>query len=228
MSTPAPHGMSEQKTLTSYVVGFLLSLSFTLMPYYLVVTHRVAGTSLLITILTFAMVQLLVQVIFFLHLGRGASSQANIYFFVGTFVAMLVVVVGSIVIISNLHSNMTSLDQTKRIIDSEGIYQVSGELTGACRGHYPNHRVTIENGKVTPLLTIATKCDTLTFIDNDIVNVAITFGPHIHHTSYAGLDILSVPKAHTKTITLSQTGTFLFHDHTRPEVKGSFAVVDAN
>ena len=80
--------------LTSYVVGYFLSLIFTFIPYYLVVNHRVVGPILLVTILTFAMVQLLVQVVFFLHLGRGADAKANVYFFIGTVSAMLIVVVG--------------------------------------------------------------------------------------------------------------------------------------
>ena len=214
--------------LTSYVVGYLLSLAFTLIPYYLVVSHRVVGSILLITILTFAMAQLLVQVIFFLHLGRGADAKANVYFFIGTVSAMLVVVVGSIVIINNLHSSMATIDQTKRIVDSEGIYQVGGELTGACQGRHMNHRVVVQAGKVDPLLTIASKCDTLTFIDKDSVNIELVFGTKALASSYAGQDKIDLRKDHPKTITLSQVGTFQFHDSMRPEVRGSFGVVDAN
>ncbi|MBC7708373.1 cytochrome o ubiquinol oxidase subunit IV [Polaromonas sp.] len=226
MSTIAPHDENEQKTVSSYVVGFILSLIFTFTPYLLVVNHYISGRALLITILTFAMAQLLVQVIFFLHLGRGANARWNVYFFVGTFIAMLIVVVGSVVIISNLHNNATTLDQTRKIIDSEGIYQVSGELTGACQGRHTNHQIVIKAGKSSPILTIAAKCDTLTFVNKDAVDGQIMFGTRTKQTTYAGLDKLAVRKDHTKTISLSETGTFKFYDSLRPVVSGSFAVVD--
>ena len=225
MNTANQHESNPEKAMSSYVVGFILSLVFTFIPYILVVRHYVTGQALLITILTFAMVQLLVQVFFFLHLGRETGPKWNLYFFIGTFVAMLIVVVGSVIIISNLHSNMTTLDQTKRIIDSEGIYQVSGERTGACRTLHTNHVVVIQDGKVNPSLTVALKCDTLTFIDKDTVDVQLNFGTRSKRAPFAGLTGIALRKEHTKTITLSQTGTFSFYDNGRPSVTGSFAVV---
>ena len=225
MSKPTMHETHPEKAMSSYVTGFILSLLFTFTPYLLVTHHYVTGRALLLTILTFAMAQLLVQLFYFLHLGRGSDSKSNIYFFLGTFFTMLIVVVGSVVIIGNLHANMATLDQTKRIIDSEGIYQVSGELTGACRVVHANHIVIIQAAKVNPALTIADKCDSLTFINKDTTNIQLDFGSRLKRLPYAGLTDISVQKEHTKTITLSQSGTFQFFDSQRPTVTGAFAVV---
>lgn len=225
MNKPSIHETDPGKALTSYVTGFVLSLLFTFTPYLLVTHHYVTGQALLLTILVFAMVQLIVQVIYFLHLGREKGPRWNLYFFLGTFGAMLVVVVGSVVIINNLHSNMATLDQTRKIVDSEGIYQVSGELTGACRVLHANHIVTIKDGKFDPALTVANKCDTLTFIDKDSVNVAVNFGSPQKRLTYAGLATVELQKEHTKTITLSQTGSFQFYDKNRSSVEGALAVV---
>ena len=225
MSTNNSHESDPQKALSSYITGFVLSLIFTFTPYLLVTRHYVTGQALLITILVFAMVQLLVQVIYFLHLGREHGTRWNLYFFVGTFAAMLVVVVGSVVIISNLHSNSATVDQSKRIIDSENIYQVGGELTGACRKLRANHIVTIKDAKVNPALTVADKCDTVTFINKDSNSIQLDFGTRLKRLPYAGLRDIALPKEHTKTITLSQTGTFQFSDNQRPAVTGALAVV---
>lgn len=216
----------DDKTMASYIAGFILSLIFTLVPYYLVVNRVVVGLSLLITILGFALVQLIVQVVFFLHLGRGPKQRWNLYFFIATIGIILVVVGGSIVIINNLHNNLASSDQTRRIIDSEGIYQVGGELTGACQGRYTNHRIIIKDGAADPLLTVASRCDTLTFIDEDSTNIEVLFGPHEQHSVYAGLSSIALRKDHSKTITLSEVGTYQFHDDLRPKTVGSFAVFD--
>lgn len=225
MSTVAPHE-NDNKTLLSYVVGFLLSLVLTLVPYYLVVHHIVVGMTLLFTILIFAVAQLFVQVVFFLHIGRGPKPRWNLYFLIATVGLVLVVVGGSVVIIHNLHYNIAPADQTRRLVDSEGIYQVGSRLTGACQGYRANHRIVITNDKTTPLLTVAGQCDTLTFTNNDTTNLQLTFGTHEQHAVYAGLTDFPLPKNHSKTITLSELGTYQFHDHMRPGVTGSFAVVD--
>lgn len=226
MSNLVHHSSTEHKSLRSYVIGFILSLIFTLIPYYIVVNQLATGMTLLITILSFAFVQLIVQVVFFLHLGRGPKPNWNLYFFIGTIGAIFIVVAGSVIITSNLHNNLASTDQTKRLVDSEGIYQVGGELTGACQGRQTNHRVEFENGNISPTVTVASRCDSLTFIDSDGADVEVTFGVHKDHSVYAGLEVLELKKNRSKTITLSQAGTYQFHDDKRPTAVGTLAVYD--
>lgn len=222
-----PHTASdEHKTTASYVVGFILSLVFTFIPYYLVVNHVVSGMTLLLTILGFAVIQMIIQIVFFLHLGRGPKPFYNVVFFIATVGIILVVVGGSIIIINNLHHNMSPSDQTKRLINSEGIYQISGEKTGACQGHGINHTVTIRDGQFVPARTLANTCDTLNFINADKVTREIAFGPtHERHQPYAGLTKVTIRKGMGKTITLSEPGTYQFHDHLGRKSIGTFTVV---
>ncbi len=218
-----PHN-DAHKTIDSYIIGFILSLVFTAIPYYMVVKQTVTGTSLLVTILGFAVLQMLVQVFFFLHLGRGPKPLYNVVFFVATVGIILVTVAGSVVIINNLHYNKTSSDQTKSLIEGEAIYQINGEHTGACHGQYANHQVTIKNGLVTPQHTNAQKCDTLTFLNEDTEVRELAFGEHPEHKAYAGETEYIIRAGKTKTITLSESGTYLFHDHLQPETAGDFTV----
>jgi cytochrome o ubiquinol oxidase subunit IV len=217
--------MREQGSIKSYVTGFILSLILTFIPYYLVVNQIVSGAVLLATILGFAMLQMVVQITFFLHLGRGPKPNWNIVFFVATVGIILVVVGGSIMIMNNLHYNMGPSDQTKRLVDSEGIYQIGGEKTGACKELQVNYRITIKAGRVSPLHSVARKCDTLTFINEDSEVREITFGSHPEHGVYAGKTELVVKKGRSKSITLSELGTYKFHDHLNAEVAGEFSVV---
>jgi cytochrome o ubiquinol oxidase operon protein cyoD len=223
--SPVAKSQHEHKTLGSYIIGFVLSLVFTIIPYYMVVNHSVTGQSLLVTILAFAVLQMLVQIIFFLHLGRGPKPLYNVIFFVATVGIILVVVVGSVVILNNLHSNLSPSDQVKRLVNEEGIYQVGGAKTGACEGHHTNHIVTIKNGQVSPERTLAFKFDTMTITNEDRQSREISFGPHPGHQPYAGVTELTIRKGMNKTFTLSEVGTYQFHDHLREETKGSFTVV---
>lgn len=217
---------TQKGKMKSYVAGFILSIILTLIPYYLVENQSVKGTTLLITILSFAMLQMIVQVTFFLHLGRGPKPNWNLFFFIATIGVVLIVVGGSVLIIKNLHYNMSPIEQKKKLVNDEGIYQIEGELTGACRGQNYNHQIIINGGKVTPTISETKKCDTLTFINEDETVRVITFGDHPNHGAYAGEDNLLVHNGKNKTITLSETGTFKFHDHLEPSTSGVFTVTD--
>ena len=214
---------SEHGTMQSYVIGFMLSLLATFIPYVMVVNQTVKGRALLVTILVFAFIQLYIQLIFFLHLGRGPKPNWNLYFFAATFSFILMVVAGSIVIINNLHYNMSPTEKVKKLVNDEGIYQVGGAKTGACKILGTNHKVVIKNDIVNPFFTTANKCDTLTFINEDNVR-EISFGEHPDHESYAGVTELVIRQGKSKTITLSEPGFFRYHDHLQAETAGHFTV----
>ena len=214
----------DHGTTQSYIVGFLLSLVFTAIPYYMVVNKSASGSALLATILGIAVLQMVIQIVFFLHLGRGPKPLYNVAFFFATVGTILLVVVGSIWIMNHLNYNMAPTEVSKKLIEKEGIYQIDGEKTGACHGVHANHKVAIIGGKVNPIHTEARHCDTLTFINEDDRLRQIAFGPHPRHDSYAGESELTVRKGRPKTITLNQSGEYMFHDHNDPETTGSFTV----
>ncbi len=217
----------EHGTMKSYVTGFALSLICTIIPYYLVVEHIVKGDAVLAIILEFAVVQMIIQITFFLHLGREPKPHWNLGFFISTVGIILVVVGGSIFIMHNLHYNMspiTATEATKKLVDDEAIYQIGGEKTGACQQIYANHKVTIKDGKISPATTTANRCDTLTFINDDKGTRDIAFGVHPHHETYAGQAIVAVSKERPETVTLSQSGTHQFHDILHEQTHGSFTV----
>jgi cytochrome o ubiquinol oxidase operon protein cyoD len=224
---PTKNQPKEHGTTASYVVGFILSLIFTAIPYYMVVNKTISGTALLATILGFAVLQMFVQIFFFLHLGRGPKPLYNVAFFVSTVGIILVVVVGSIFIMDHLHYNMamTPQDLTKKLSQDEAISQVGGEKTGACTDLGDNHQVIIHDGKVNPARTEARLCDTLTFINEDSKTREIAFGPHPDQGLYGGETEVKVPSNYPVTITLNQlSSNFLFRDRLDPATAGYFTV----
>lgn len=215
---------TEPDETKSYVIGFLLSLVLTAIPSYLVINRSFSNSVLLAAILGIAVLQMIVQIFFFLHLGRGPKPFYNVIFFISTVVVILIVVGGSIFIMNNLHYNMSPADTSKKLIEKEGIYQITGEKTGACQGVRPNHKITIRDDKVTPIYLEAQRCDTLTFVNEAGEARKLSFGAHPQDQTYAGEDELEVRKGRNKIITLTEEGTYLFHDHTNSVVAGSFSV----
>jgi cytochrome o ubiquinol oxidase operon protein cyoD len=217
----------EHGTTRSYVRGFLLSLVFTFIPYYLVTEHALSGNALVATILGFAVVQMIIQIVFFLHLGREPKPNWNLLFFISTVGIILVVVVGSLWIMHHLHYNMTPVtpeDASKKLVEGEGIYQIGGEKTGACHSLRDNHQVVIKDGQATPVYIEADVCDTLTFVNEDEGTREMTFGVYPDHGVYAGETELPVRNGKNKTITLSEPGVYQFHDHADGSAAGGFTV----
>lgn len=99
----------DEGTIKSYVVGFALSILLTLAAFFVVVypvSLHLAGGTVLVTILVLAVAQLVVQMLFFLHLGAGAGARWRMGIFFATLGLVIIVVVGSLWIINHLNYNM--------------------------------------------------------------------------------------------------------------------------
>ena len=97
---------ARQGTLKSYVLGYVLSLALTFTPYFLVTERVFTSTLLIVSILVFALVQLGVQLFFFLHLKSESRPRWNSLILALTAFIVVVVVVGSLWIMDNLNNNM--------------------------------------------------------------------------------------------------------------------------
>jgi cytochrome o ubiquinol oxidase operon protein cyoD len=111
-----PHG-----NLRSYVTGFILSLLLTAMPFLMVYYGTVHGAALIAAIVLFALLQLGVQLVFFLHLGRGADKRWNIMVFVFMIIVVLTVVIGSLWIMHNLDYHMGPQDMQKQLLKEDDL-----------------------------------------------------------------------------------------------------------
>lgn len=229
MSKISHHTTNDRKqehgTLGSYVVGFILSLIATLVPYYLVTQEAASKSTLLTMILWFAILQLIIQVVFFLHLGRERKPRWNLFFLVCTVGIILVVVAGSIWIMGHLHYNMMPKDVTNKVAIDEAVHQINGVQTGTCPGNTgTNHKVELKNNTVTPRHVDARLCDTITIMNLDDVTRDIEFGVHDSHKTYAGEHGTDIRPRRNMVITLTELGTHRFHDHNQDEVSGDFTV----
>jgi len=122
---------SQHGSVRSYTIGFLLSIILTFAAYIPVVIHQnsyhqtFSHELLIPLVLFFALLQLMVQLIFFLHLaGSGSSARWNLAVFISTVCIVLVIVIGSVWIMSHLNYNMMSgSNMNKYIQNQEGIHK---------------------------------------------------------------------------------------------------------
>ncbi len=88
------------------------------------------------------------------------------------------------------------------------------------------HTAVISNETVTPEQIIAKRCEALSITNLDDKTRLVAFGQHDKHTSYDGVSEKLLAKGESFTITLVQTGEFLYHDHDDETVKGTFSVFE--
>lgn len=103
---------SEKSLMKNYVIGFTLSLVLTFIAFGLVwfskgSYHEFISRNLLIsTLALLASIQLIVQVVFFLHMSTERKVRWSLLSLVFAGSMILVIVIGSIWVMNNLNYNM--------------------------------------------------------------------------------------------------------------------------
>lgn len=106
----AAHGHDEHAnhgSLRSYLTGFVLAVILTVIPFWLVMGHVFQSHWVTITlVLLLAIVQILVHVVYFLHLDTRSEGGWNMLSFVFTIVLVVIVLGASIWVMYNENTNM--------------------------------------------------------------------------------------------------------------------------
>ena len=105
------HGASHG-SLTSYVAGFVLCLVLTGLSFGAVMGGFVPHEKILAAITMLAVVQLLVQLVLFLHLGTAPDQRNNTVIFVLTVLLITTIVSGSLWVMHNADINMMPTQMT--------------------------------------------------------------------------------------------------------------------
>ena len=97
-------------TVKGYVVGFMLSVVLTAIPFWLVMAKVLPTTLTSVIILGFAAVQMVVHVVYFLHLDRQAQGGWNLLALIFTVVILFILLSGSIWVMYHMNENMMPVD----------------------------------------------------------------------------------------------------------------------
>lgn len=97
---------TKHSGLKAYIIGFILSILLTIIPYVLVVSHILAPNATFIALALLAVLQLLVQLIFFLHLSLDPKHSSTLLSFIFTLVVLCILVAGTLWIMYNMNVNM--------------------------------------------------------------------------------------------------------------------------
>ncbi len=107
---PALHAQDDTPghgTRRSYLIGFLLSVVLTAVPFWLVMTGAMGNREATVAaIFLMAAVQMVVHVVCFLHVTRDAEAGWTLVALIFTAVLLLILIIGSLWIMYHLNMNM--------------------------------------------------------------------------------------------------------------------------
>ena len=100
-------GAAYHATVKGYVIGFLLSVVLTAIPFWLVMGKVLPSASLTaFVILGFAAVQIVVHMIYFLHMNAKIEGGWSMLALIFTIVLVVIMLAGSIWVMFHLNENM--------------------------------------------------------------------------------------------------------------------------
>ncbi|MEP1571623.1 cytochrome o ubiquinol oxidase subunit IV [Roseibium album] len=97
---------SAERTLSTYLTGFVLAVVLTAIPFALVWGELLTGPAVYYVIAVAAVLQVVVHLGFFLHLNLRSTPAENLFFLGFAAVLIFIMVGGSLWIMMDLHHRM--------------------------------------------------------------------------------------------------------------------------
>ena len=97
-------------TVKGYAIGFLLSVVLTAIPFWLVMAKVLPPQATSFIILGFAAVQMVVHMVYFLHLNGKAEGGWSLLALLFTGILVVIMLAGSIWVMYHMNTNMMPMD----------------------------------------------------------------------------------------------------------------------
>ncbi|UDG79754.1 cytochrome o ubiquinol oxidase subunit IV [Candidatus Steffania adelgidicola] len=93
---------------SSYIIGLILSIILTIIPFAMVMQTSTNKNSLIALLVIFAVAQIVVHLVYFLHLDSSFEQRWNLIALVFSVIIIAILMCGSLWIMSHLNYNLMS------------------------------------------------------------------------------------------------------------------------
>ncbi|CAI0713514.1 cytochrome o ubiquinol oxidase subunit IV [Serratia proteamaculans] len=100
------HGGASHGSVKTYLIGFILSIILTVIPFAMVMSGTASHSTILAVVVGMAVIQVVVHLVYFLHMNTSSEERWNLVALLFTAMIIGIVVVGSLWIMYNLNINM--------------------------------------------------------------------------------------------------------------------------
>ena len=108
MSAHSIHEEEGHGSLGSYLAGFVLAVVLTAASFWLVLHGGFSREATLLGLAALAAVQIVVHLVFFLHMNTSSSQRWNVMAFAYTVLTVGIVIVGTLWVMHNVTMQMMS------------------------------------------------------------------------------------------------------------------------
>lgn len=99
-------------TFSTYMLGFVLSVVLTAIPFWLVMSGTLPSKQITaLVIMAFAVVQIVVHMIYFLHMSPKSENGWSMMALIFTIVMVVIALSGSLWVMNHLNSNMMPIHE---------------------------------------------------------------------------------------------------------------------
>ncbi len=100
-------GGESHGSVKSYLIGFVLAAILTIIPFWVVMAGGLAsGLATGLVILVCGVLQLLVHLVFFLHLDRSSAQRWNVNVGLFTVLMIVIIIAGTLWVMWNMNYHM--------------------------------------------------------------------------------------------------------------------------
>jgi cytochrome o ubiquinol oxidase operon protein cyoD len=101
--------------LIGYLIGFLIASALTVASFYIVQSRLIWAPAIPVALIVFAIAQMGVHLVFFLHITTGPDSTNNVLALAFGVFIVFVLMAGSLFIMANLNHNMLPMNQVMQM-----------------------------------------------------------------------------------------------------------------
>jgi len=110
-NTPGTDSQGSAGRWPIHTIGYVLAAGLTAASFAMATTHLLTPASLVAALVVLAIGQMIVHLIFFLHITTAPAHKTNILAILLTLLIITLVVIGSLWIMSQLNQHMMPMDQ---------------------------------------------------------------------------------------------------------------------
>ncbi|WP_216782366.1 cytochrome o ubiquinol oxidase subunit IV [Candidatus Profftia tarda] len=96
----------RENSARPYIIGFILSIILTIIPFWMVTGATSSKRTILATVITMAIIQIFVHLIYFMHTKISYEECWNLVSLIFTTVVIAIIIAGSLWIMYHLNMNM--------------------------------------------------------------------------------------------------------------------------
>ena len=101
------HDAHDHGSLKTYAIGFILSVILTAIPFWLVMTKAITNSGTMgLVLLAFAAVQVVVHMVYFLHMNAKSEGGWNMMAMIFTIMIVVIAMAGSLWVMYHMNTNM--------------------------------------------------------------------------------------------------------------------------